>query len=436
MVLSILVLLFRRLPIVLLLKPVMPSIKTYREALFSGWFGPMGVGAVFLSKIAKEQMTKIYLEEDSVAVRLINPVVLFIVLSSVLVHGTTIPLFKLGKRIRSRTLSITSIGSGASQVLHLPKFQQRRSEDDLLHHYHHPKSIETAMTELQRNTLFNTIQREHPLTATIQPPSSTTTIIIGDDRDDSSNIIQTNEYNNDESTDNEEDYLSDTHNHHDSVNGPSSPSSQQQHQCHPSSTGVPVFLGSSDYRRGSSATLETQGIRFLEPVKPRMSSQTNISLLVERNESSVSSFKSWISKHARDTNHHHSKCGNIEDMPSTHCISSLGGSASASTLTMAKGVKDETTKQRHHHSGLRHFFCTNKEAMYPTNSEETAATQLSQDRPQEFEISGNDGDFSEKSDDRLVVLEKDGTGRAVELDVYELCGDALTAATRLAHGLS
>ncbi|KAI8086557.1 Cation/H+ exchanger, partial [Halteromyces radiatus] len=105
-VLAILVLLFRRLPIVLLLKPVMPAMKTYREALFSGWFGPMGVGAVFLSKIAKEQLTKVYGEEP-ISVQVINPVVLFIVLSSVLVHGTTIPLFKLGKRIRSRTLSIT-----------------------------------------------------------------------------------------------------------------------------------------------------------------------------------------------------------------------------------------------------------------------------------------------------------------------------------------
>ncbi|ORX47234.1 Sodium/hydrogen exchanger, partial [Hesseltinella vesiculosa] len=114
-VLATMILLFRRLPIVLLLKPVMPCMKSYREAAFSGWFGPMGVGAVFLSKIAKEELEKVYHgQEIPVSIKVINPVVLFIVLSSVLVHGTTIPLFKLGKRIRSRTLSISSISSATS----------------------------------------------------------------------------------------------------------------------------------------------------------------------------------------------------------------------------------------------------------------------------------------------------------------------------------
>ncbi|KAI8336556.1 Sodium/hydrogen exchanger family-domain-containing protein [Chlamydoabsidia padenii] len=421
-VLSILVLLFRRLPIVLLLKPVMPSIKTYREALFSGWFGPMGVGAVFLSKIAKEQMAKIYVEQDPVAVRLINPVVLFIVLSSVLVHGTTIPLFKLGKRIRSRTLSITSISSGASQVLHLPKFQHRRSEDDLLHHYHHPKTLETTMTELQRNTLFNTIQREHPSSFPIQPPSATTTIIIGGDNDGNSSIIQIHEHDNDDSTDNEEDYLSDNYNGDDkripspSSSSSSSPSShhlhQQQSQHHPSPLGGPVFLGSGRYRRASTATLETQGIRFLEPTKPKMSSQTNITLLMDRNESSVSSFKSWISKHTKDTHHNHSnnsKGEYAEDVSAPCSNHTLIGSPQVPTQlsTTTKGGKDETTKQHHHHSGLRHFFSSSKEATHSINSDDRTATLLSQDHQQKLDIDGNDVNLSEKINDKLLILDKD-----------------------------
>ncbi|KAI8369985.1 Cation/H+ exchanger, partial [Blakeslea trispora] len=113
---AVLVLFFRRLPIVVLLKPLMPAIKTYREAVFSGWFGPMGVGAVFLSIIAKEELVVASEgKERPVSVEVISPVVLFVVFCSVLVHGTTIPLFKLGKRIRTRTLSITSISS--NQVL-------------------------------------------------------------------------------------------------------------------------------------------------------------------------------------------------------------------------------------------------------------------------------------------------------------------------------
>ncbi|KAI7858463.1 Cation/H+ exchanger, partial [Circinella umbellata] len=114
-VIAILILLFRRLPVVILFKPVMPAMKTYREAVFSGWFGPMGVGAVFLSKIAKEEMEQVYPTAEGqplpVATQLINPIVLFIVMSSVFIHGTTIPLFKLGKRIRSRTLSFASTSS-------------------------------------------------------------------------------------------------------------------------------------------------------------------------------------------------------------------------------------------------------------------------------------------------------------------------------------
>ncbi|OAD01753.1 hypothetical protein MUCCIDRAFT_144908, partial [Mucor lusitanicus CBS 277.49] len=97
-VIAILILLFRRLPILIVLKPVMPAMRTYREAIFSGWFGPMGVGAVFLSMVAKEEMIEIFHEDEvkPLTIELISPVVLFIVLSSTLVHGTTIPLFKIG----------------------------------------------------------------------------------------------------------------------------------------------------------------------------------------------------------------------------------------------------------------------------------------------------------------------------------------------------
>lgn len=43
-VIAILVLLLRRLPIVLALYKWIPDIKTFREAVFSGHFGPMGIG--------------------------------------------------------------------------------------------------------------------------------------------------------------------------------------------------------------------------------------------------------------------------------------------------------------------------------------------------------------------------------------------------------
>lgn len=148
---AILILIFRRLPAVLLLKRAIPAMKTYQEALFSGWFGPMGVGAVFLSKIAREEMLQVYPtppgQAEALSIRLINPIVLFIVLSSVFVHGTTIPLFKLGRKIRTRTLSHTSAKSTSKAV---SKWYNGRFGGK-------SKSMDILITE--RNTLRNITYR-------------------------------------------------------------------------------------------------------------------------------------------------------------------------------------------------------------------------------------------------------------------------------------
>jgi NhaP-type Na+/H+ or K+/H+ antiporter len=42
-----LVVFFRRLPMVFLLKRWMPAVQTNKEAVFVGWFGPMGIGALY-----------------------------------------------------------------------------------------------------------------------------------------------------------------------------------------------------------------------------------------------------------------------------------------------------------------------------------------------------------------------------------------------------
>lgn len=248
--------------------------KTYREAIFSGWFGPMGVGAVFLSIIAKEELETAYEGKESpVSIQVISPVVLFIVFCSVIVHGTTIPLFKLGKRIRTRTLSITSISS--NQVLRLPKLQfgQQVSKHD------HKKEEGGGnggngggggMTELERNTLFNTLQHDHikednhlhPL----QPQHQKQlhhgfTVDMSNKQSDSDSDMA------------EEDFLPDD----------ASVTSQ------PKSLLVPDPM-CEDIRRASAISLDTQqAIRFLEPVKPRV---TN----TEKNETSATSLKSWLTR--------------------------------------------------------------------------------------------------------------------------------------------
>ncbi|EPB82236.1 hypothetical protein HMPREF1544_11041 [Mucor circinelloides 1006PhL] len=267
-VIAILILLFRRLPILIILKPVMPAMKTYREAIFSGWFGPMGVGAVFLSMIAKEEMIEIYHEEEvkPLTIELISPVVLFIVLSSTLVHGTTIPLFKIGKRIRTRTLSIASTGSG--QVLRLPKLQfgqqisLRKSEDGRAQTDEHAE----AMAQLKRNTLANTIQHDHAAAAAAAPNATPTYAIDMHDDDDDDGL-------------NEEDFL---------------PDESEETQVGEYEEKLPQ---TSHLHIPATATTESQSIRFLEPVNPRAGSGAHQSSTnAERNEASVSSFRSWMNR--------------------------------------------------------------------------------------------------------------------------------------------
>ncbi|KAG8903400.1 hypothetical protein FRB99_003357 [Tulasnella sp. 403] len=55
-VIAILVLLLRRLPIMIALYRWIPDVKTFREAIFSGHFGPIGVGAVFISTLASTKL--------------------------------------------------------------------------------------------------------------------------------------------------------------------------------------------------------------------------------------------------------------------------------------------------------------------------------------------------------------------------------------------
>jgi sodium/hydrogen antiporter len=120
-VLAVLVLILRRLPIVLALYRWIPDIKTFREAVFSGaytWacrvrdlifsktghFGPIGVGAIFISTLAVEQLPHAHdppRNQVELLSASIQPIVAFMVLCSVAVHGLSIPFFSLGRRVHS-----------------------------------------------------------------------------------------------------------------------------------------------------------------------------------------------------------------------------------------------------------------------------------------------------------------------------------------------
>ncbi|KAE9368555.1 Na(+)/H(+) antiporter-like protein [Stipitochalara longipes BDJ] len=107
----ILVLLFRRIPIVLAMKRFVPDIRTYREALFCGHFGPMGVGALFLAMEARGELEpgngvpsprpehEHPLGDKEKAIYLVWPVICFVVLGSTVVHGLSTVAISLGGSI-------------------------------------------------------------------------------------------------------------------------------------------------------------------------------------------------------------------------------------------------------------------------------------------------------------------------------------------------
>ena len=139
-VIAILVLFFRRIPIMLALKPLIPDVKTWREALFAGHFGPIGVGAIFVSILARGQLETEYESNTPTEdipepgfpnrniIRTIWPITTFLVITSIIVHGSSIAVFTLGKHINTLTLTMSYTQAneqGPSWMERLPRIQSR-----------------------------------------------------------------------------------------------------------------------------------------------------------------------------------------------------------------------------------------------------------------------------------------------------------------------
>jgi NhaP-type Na+/H+ or K+/H+ antiporter len=127
--LSITVLAFRRLPSVLALYPVLHSLVSWKEAMFAGYFGPVGVAAIwyaiFIRTVAPQTSPEVL------------TVTLVLVLSSIIGHGVSVPLTHLGITY-SRTLSRDSafrtprppLGwTGDMASIGNPILMRRKSED-------------------------------------------------------------------------------------------------------------------------------------------------------------------------------------------------------------------------------------------------------------------------------------------------------------------
>jgi NhaP-type Na+/H+ or K+/H+ antiporter len=95
---AIAILALRRLPALILLHKLIPDVKTFREALFVGHFGPMGVGAIFIGTLAQQRLPTPNSPPETGLDYLsysIQPVVYFVVLSSILVSYSLASSFVL-----------------------------------------------------------------------------------------------------------------------------------------------------------------------------------------------------------------------------------------------------------------------------------------------------------------------------------------------------
>lgn len=172
-VIAILVIFFRRIPIMMALKPLIPDVKTWREALFAGHFGPIGVGAIFVAILARAELEHeepVPLSELPPAdsphfdlIYLVWPIVSFMVVTSILVHGSSIAVFTLGKRINTLTLTMSYTAApedGPSWMNRLPRISsQSRSQartmsetslDDLNKHPEYPPGTLAPPTHFLR----------------------------------------------------------------------------------------------------------------------------------------------------------------------------------------------------------------------------------------------------------------------------------------------
>ncbi|KAI5290810.1 hypothetical protein KEM52_000341, partial [Ascosphaera acerosa] len=151
-VLGILVLLVRRIPIILAVYRKIPQIRHLGHAAFVGFFGPVGVGAVFYLYLSREYIKNNIrgpdgqVREDAARLAdIIEVVIWFVVLCSVIVHGLAVPCLKLGSAVykavagrngaggRSAPAEGSDAGAGAGTALPscLPTLFQKRSSREL-----------------------------------------------------------------------------------------------------------------------------------------------------------------------------------------------------------------------------------------------------------------------------------------------------------------
>ncbi|KAH0831869.1 Sodium/hydrogen exchanger family-domain-containing protein [Lanmaoa asiatica] len=202
-----LILMLKRLPIMIALYKFIPDVKNFREALFSGHFGPVGIGelkrsqlpadctdfsclslsgAVYISTFAVGYLPKPSnppANQTDFLASTIQPIVAFVVLCSVAIHGLSIPFFSLGRRVHtvsSRTWSRHASGPDwATLTRHIT-----RGEDVVINRDHDVHAMENGRAGLseEEKTIMESRRTSTDVNAAHENGSSKTEDILeGDD---------------------------------------------------------------------------------------------------------------------------------------------------------------------------------------------------------------------------------------------------------------
>ncbi|KAJ1662021.1 hypothetical protein IW140_003076 [Coemansia sp. RSA 1813] len=127
----ILVMFLRRLPMTMLSYKLIPAIRTWQEALFAGWFGPIGVSAIFYSIETIKQLEENEHSNGGRISEIVYPIICALVFGSVLVHGITIPLILIGRRVKTTlNVSASTIWKQPSRMSISSLAARRRNRDN------------------------------------------------------------------------------------------------------------------------------------------------------------------------------------------------------------------------------------------------------------------------------------------------------------------
>jgi sodium/hydrogen antiporter len=131
-VISLSIFLFRRIPIMLVLKPWIPDVMTWRESLLAGYFGPIGGGAVFAALLVQDALGGSMKNPDKASiVKLIWPITTFVVVCSIFLHGSSIAVWAFGRRVNTLTVTLTYTLSHDDEPLWMYRLPRIQTNDKL-----------------------------------------------------------------------------------------------------------------------------------------------------------------------------------------------------------------------------------------------------------------------------------------------------------------